>query len=231
MPVHAKSERQCRCTVGAAEAVDRLVDEQAFLAAIDRFDGSVPEAAMAVVDRIAAAVGGNQKRFVPRAVEQRRHRVRFMVVTEMQYRARPEAAVAAESCEVEQVVIILGAIATHFVRHVLEDLAAAAPEGSLLQPAQTAHPPEIFRIEQRPRHGDHIDIGARGAGDFKHFVDAEIRVLTAGALDPGQPLKLDGRFQIIVIEQRCDGIVRTGMKRENKLRHASPSWPRSGAPR
>ena len=44
----------------------------------------------------------------------------------------------------------------------------------------------------------------------------------AVALPSGQALELDGRLQIVIVEQRGNGIVGAGVKRKNKLRHASP---------
>ena len=50
--------------------------------------------AVAVVDRIAAAVGGDQQRIVPGGVEQRGERVGFVVIVEEHAGVVAEAAVS-----------------------------------------------------------------------------------------------------------------------------------------
>ena len=70
---------------------------------------------MAVIDSVAAAVGGDQQRLIAGAVEQRRQRMCFVVVAEMQRRIGPETAVTAKRREIEQLVNIPGVIATHLM--------------------------------------------------------------------------------------------------------------------
>jgi len=81
--------------------------------------------------------------------------------------------------------------------------------------------PEIFNVEQRARHRNHIDIRACRTGDRQHFVDAGIRMFVAVAFDSGQPLKLNGRLQIIVLVKRSDGVMRSGMNGKDQLWHES----------
>ena len=65
-------ERRRHSLVSVAETFERLRRQQAFLAAIDRRQFPIGKMAMAVVDRVAAAVGGDQERIVPVGIEQRR---------------------------------------------------------------------------------------------------------------------------------------------------------------
>jgi hypothetical protein len=67
--IHAKSERQSRRAVSAAETVDRLFGEQQIVAAIDRFDRPIRETTVAVIDGVPTAVGSHQQRIVPAAIE------------------------------------------------------------------------------------------------------------------------------------------------------------------
>ncbi len=111
---------------------------------------------------------------------------------------------------------------THFVGHVLERTTAAAPQNLLAEPAKAAHAAKVFGVEQRTRHRNHVDIRARRAGDRQNFVDAGVRMCAAVALPSGQALELDRRLQIVIVEQRGNGIVGARVKRKNKLRHSSP---------
>ena len=83
VPIVTKSER-ARCgSVGLSKAVDRLVPGQPFFAAIYFIDLAIGKMPMAVIDVIAAAIRGDHQCVVPLRVEQRRQRVRHMMVIEV----------------------------------------------------------------------------------------------------------------------------------------------------
>jgi hypothetical protein len=98
----AEAERFGGGAISLAEAVLDRRRQDHVLSAVDGRELSVGEMAMAVVHGIAAAVGGDQQRLIPRTVEQRRQRVRFVVIIEVCHRIVAEAAVTVECGDVEE---------------------------------------------------------------------------------------------------------------------------------
>ena len=203
----------------AVELADAVLDrrhERHLLAAVDRGQLAGGEMAMAVMHGVAAAVGRDQQRVVPRAVEQRRQHMRRMMIVEMDIGIVAKAAVAAPSGNIEHVLRPRGLVAQHFVdQHHARPVAHQGPK-ALAQAAQAAHVAKIAGREQRAAHRDDINIPPRAAGDRQHFVDARVG-LVAVALPSRQALELHRRLERIILEYGRAGIMRAAMNAENDL--------------
>ena len=185
-----EAERARHRLIGVAQTVGRQGVEQTFLAAVDRRQRAVGEMAMAVIDRIATAVGGDQERVVPVGVEQRRQRVRFVMIVEKHCRVVAEAAGAAEFGDVENVVDLRRVVAQKLRRHVAPRIAFDIFAILFADPAHAADIAIEDRRKFRAAEADDVDVVARRAGDRQHLVDGEVGMLAAVALAARQPLEL-----------------------------------------
>ena len=213
-----ESERLRHRHVRFADAVDRLRHEPAFLAAIDRRQLAVCEYAVAVVDGVAAGIRRDQQRVVPGRVEQRRERMRLVVIVESDARVGAQAARAAEFRRIEDRVI-RATVAQDFRHHVPARIALHVLAVLPVQPAGAAYVAEIFERKQHAAERDRIDVPARRARDRQHLVDRQIGMLAPVALVARQPLELHRGAQLIVFIQRRARVVKIGVQRQDELGH------------
>src|SRR5712692_6316844 len=221
MAQRRESERGGRRRIGMAEAVDRRRREQAFLAAVDRRELALGEITMAVVHGVAAGVRRDQQGIVPGGVEQRRQRMRFVMIVEPDERVGAKAAVATELRHVDDCVDVGGVVADELRRHVAPGTFLDVAAVKLAQPAHAPDGLVITGIQFAAAEEGDVHVAAGGADDRQDFVDARIRMNAAVALAARQPLELHGRLRRIV-EKHCGrGIVYAGMNGKNELRHRS----------
>src|ERR1051326_7543806 len=171
---------------------------------------------MAVIDGIAAAVGGDQERIVPACIEQRRQRVGFVMIVEVDLRIVAKAAGAPEFGNLENVVEPWGVIAKEFRRHVTARVLLDVFSIFFAQPAHAGNILVENRREFRTAEADGVGILPRRSGDREYFVDGAVRMLVAGNFAPRQPLKLHRAEQFVFVEQGGSRIMGAGMHAQNK---------------
>ena len=106
---HLESSGNGRVAVGAREP--RLTDLAGQPAVVAKMavEPAAAQRAHRIADIVADAVGRIDQRLVPIGVEQRRERVRLVVIGEMDLRVRPERAVAQKALAVEDASRVGGA--------------------------------------------------------------------------------------------------------------------------
>ena len=222
VPVRPEAKRAGRRRIGNAEAVDLIGNEQAFVAAIERFKLAVAEMAMAVVDRVAAAVRRHQQRVVPIGVEQRWQRVRLVMIVEIDGGVVAKAGVAAKSRHVEKRLHPRIVGAQRLARHEARLFSFDMRPNLFAQPAPAAKMREVMHRKIPAAHRDDVDVAPRDAGDVEHLVDRQVGV-AAVALDAGQAPELDGGLELIVGQHRGCGVVGAVIDGENELGHRGAS--------
>ena len=105
---------------------------------------AVGEMAMAVVDRVAAAVGGHEQRVLPFGVEQRRQRVGEVMVVEIDARVVAQPEIALERRHVEKILHGRRVGAQRLARDPALRLAFDIGAPLLAHPAPAAKMVEIF---------------------------------------------------------------------------------------
>src|SRR5262245_12476620 len=98
-----KTECTGRSCIRLSKAVDRGNTRQPFIAAVYFLDLTVNKPATAMVDVVTAAVGGDHQSIVPVGIEQRRYRVRFVVIVEIDDGVVAEAAITRKRIGVEEI--------------------------------------------------------------------------------------------------------------------------------
>jgi hypothetical protein len=207
VPKRYESESRGRVRVGPAQAVDRLRRQQAFFAAVYRRQGIAGEMAMAVMDGIAAGIGRHQQCVVPRGMEQRRQRMRLMVVVEEGDRVVAETACGLEPRNIKNIVddgrVVTPQLGQHEPTRVLLDVLAVL----LAQPANAADGLVISGRKLAQAPADCVDVRPRGAHDCEHLVDAGVRIGPSVVLVTRQALERHRGTQRIILKDRGCGVM------------------------
>src|SRR6266446_10300747 len=106
MPVVAKAESSCGSRIGLTETIDRRRRRQALVSAIDRLDCAIGKMTVAVIHRVAAAIGGHKQGIIPFGVEERRQCVCEMVVIEMDDSIVAQPAIALHRCHDKEILYV-----------------------------------------------------------------------------------------------------------------------------
>ena len=145
---------------------------------------------MAVIDLIAAAVGGVEQRLVPIGEEQARQRVREMVVGEEQPRVGPQPEIGEEGAGVEHLVGAAPELADDDI-HLARLLVAGEAAQPFAQPFVRPPIGEIAPAEEAAGADQHVDV-ARSTPAMRRTSASDGLGKTARALDPVEPLLGDG---------------------------------------
>ncbi len=213
-----ESERRGHRHVGFAHAVDRLRHEPAFLAAIDRRELAVREDAMAVVDGVAAGIRRDQQRVVPRRVEQRRERMRLVVIVEKDPRVGAQAARAAEFRRIEHRVV-RAPVAQDLRHHVPARIAL-----DVLRYCQCSQRVPLMLRKYSNGNSMRPSATASMSRRVAPAIASTSSIARSGCCAPvalvaRQPLELHRRAQLVVLEQRRARVVKIGMQRQDELGH------------
>jgi len=200
MPQGNESKRGGHGHIGVGDAVDRQRREQTFVAAIKRLESAIDEMPVAVIDRIATGIGGDQQCLIPIAVKQGRQGMRLMVVVENYFGAVAEATGTPELVDLEYVVDVCRVIAQKFFRHVAPGAPLDIFPIFLPYPAHAADIAIENSWKFAAAETRNIDILACFPGDRQNLVDGEVGMIASVAFKAGQPLELNGGEQMIVLE-------------------------------
>ncbi len=224
MAQHAEAARDRRVAIGAGEA--RLLQRpgQPAVVAVMALELAALQAAHRIADIVADAVGRINERVVPVGVEQRRERMRLVVIGEMDLRVRPERIVLQETVRAEQLVRVGDAEA--MAQHRELAVGALAPAPALKRVVQLAPEREFVVVRREPaaRGGDRVDIVAPPVSDPQHLVDRKPRHALARALHAGEALLRHRRDHLVVVERGGGRIVHAGMDRQDTQRGHLLVW-------
>src|SRR5215831_4151963 len=173
VPDWTETQRLGDAAVEHAQAVFRYRSQHRFLAAIEGRKASVRQMAVAVIDGIAAGIGGYQERILPRTVEQGRQRVGLVMIVEMRDDIVPEATITLKAGDVEKAADLRGAKPLHFCPHHPPGLVLDPRTELLAQPSDAADPAEIGGGEHGAAVSNRVDITPRRASDRQHLIDRE----------------------------------------------------------
>ena len=212
--VHPEAQGLGHKPVGEAEAARGMGARQPAIVAVEVGQRAVLKEVVAVIDLIAAAVGGVEQRLLPIGEEEARQRVGKMVVREEDSRVGPQPEIGEEGGGVEH----FAGAAPQFADDDIH-LAGLFAAGDAAQPLTQlfVRPPmgEIAPAKEPARAHHDFDVRALDAGDAQHLGE-RVFGKPARALDPVHPLFGDRGEDAVVVEQRGRGIVRSRMQAEDQ---------------
>src|SRR4029077_15555633 len=133
--------------------------------------------ALAVIDGIAPGVRRDQERLVPIAVEQRRQRMRLVMVIENYFGVVAETAGAPEFVDLEDVIDIRRVVAQKFLWHVTSGASLDIFAIFFPYPAPAADVSIKYGWKFAAAEAGDVDVLARFPGDRQNFVDGKIGMI------------------------------------------------------
>ena len=219
VPHAAEAERLGGRGIHLAEAVLLGRHQNGLLAAIQRRERTIGEMTMAVVHGIAAAVGGDEQRIVPWAVEQCGQRVGFVVIIKVNVRVAAKPAIFLHARGVEEGVDVGGLVPHQIPRNPSARLAPDMGAILLFQPLCRAEAAKVTARKLAAAIAHDVHISPCRAGDREYLVDRCIRVLSAVAFLAREAFQRDRCLQRVIRENRGAAVMRAGMDTENELGH------------
>src|ERR1700758_415616 len=125
--------------------------------------------AMAVIDGIAPGIRRDQERLVPIAVEQRRQRMRLVMVIENYFGVVAETAGAPELVDLEDVIDIRRVVAQKFLRHVTARASSDIFAIFFPYPAHAADVSIKYGWKFAGAEAGDVDVPARFPGDRQNL--------------------------------------------------------------
>src|SRR5215467_5576480 len=205
--------------VHLAEAIFLGRRQRHVLAAIECRELAGSKMTMAVVDRVAASVSGDDQSVLPRAVEKRGQCVCFVVIVETRDNVRPKPAIALERFDIKKGADVRCAVSKDFRDKLAPRPAAYVRAILFTQPFRSTQMTKVAGGKHAAAVGDNVGVSARDSGDRQHFVDRKIRVTRAVAFAAAETLKMHRRSERVAVENRGRCIVRSGMDAKNELGH------------